>query len=429
MGGEGAEINQCRNCRNMRKNIPSIDAHAVFPIRTVSMLKKFTLALAFFAVLIPLNSVAASSQVAVILFFCSIAAVVPGPWQQPLLFISSFKDTLLPAVSFFVLRLLLAIVAASWLQKLLRVDALKFGSLSGYAVPAMSLALLVDHSTRQSVIDALSLTSATSYFLNAFYSVLPASFLSIVSRALKSVKRRWTDMNFEDAETISESNYALFVLLASIVAFLVLLPFLWAPLKKHVMSLNSVALQAILISQLSATFILPLVPDLRSSVGCVLCVFQLLIAPYIRPRSLPFPSEKNRRMFIVCVIPIAMAYSSEGVELSVLIQAMLDLRVLVADSLNRIHASDSSNVKHSCKFSVQTFSLCFLIIVLVLGVVYCQVAASYVSEIVARSYVYCIDLNLTFISMFVLTWGANYDAGFPSMLVVVMTLLLPSLKG
>jgi hypothetical protein len=67
--------------------------------------------------------------------------------------------------------------------------------------------------------------------------------------------------------------------------------------------------------------------------------------------------------------------------------------------------------------------------VLVLGVVYCQVAASYVSEIVARSYVYCIDLNLTFISMFVLTWGANYDAGFPSMLVVVMTLLLPSLKG
>ena len=392
-------------------------------------MKKLTLALAFFAVLASPAPAAASSQVAVILFFCSVAAVVPGPWQQPLQFVSSHKDTLLPGVSFFVLRLLLVVTVASLLQKLVRLDTLKFASLSVYVIPTMSLALLVDHSSRQSVIDALSLSSATSYLLKTCFSALPPSYISIMYHTLKLVQQRWVHAEIVESVVIGESSTALLYLGVSCVALLMLIPILWTALKKCCASLDSMTLQAIVVSQLSATFILPRVPEFRSSVGCVLCVLQLLAAPYLRHRSMPFPTEKNRRLFIVCVIPIAMAYNSEGVELSVLIQAILDMIALVTSAFSHSRTSDSSNPKQSNSFSFRTVFLIFVVILLAVDIVCFQVAASYVAKLVMLSYAQFVDLNLTFISMFVLTWGANYDAGFPALLVVIMTLLLPSLTG
>ncbi len=386
------------------------------------------LALAFFAVLSPPDPVAANSQVAVILFFCSIAAVVPGPWQQPLLFISSHKDTLVPVISFFVLRLLLVIVAASLLQKLLRFDVRRFASLSAYAIPAMSLSLLVDHSSRQPVIDALSLSSATSHLMKACSSVLPASYRSILYSVLKLEQHRNTDAKIKESVASGEENAPLYFF-TTIIALLILLPILWAAIKRCIASLNSATLQAIVISQLSATFVLPRVPELRSSVGCVLCVVQLLSAPYLRHRSLPFPTEKNRRMFIVCAVPIAMAYSSEGVELSVLLQTILDVRAVVVTALNRLRFSDSSNSEHCGKSSIRMFFFIFLVFLLASDILHFRVISTYVAEVAMRSFLLLANFNLTFISMFVLTWGANYDAGFPLLLVVVMTLLLPSLTG
>jgi hypothetical protein len=52
------------------------------------------------------------------------------------------------------------IILARLLQKLLRYDAHKFASSSLYTIPAMSMALLLDQSSRQPLIDTLSLSSA-----------------------------------------------------------------------------------------------------------------------------------------------------------------------------------------------------------------------------------------------------------------------------
>jgi hypothetical protein len=383
------------------------------------MLKKLMLVLLFCSVLSPPSPAAASSQVAVILFFCSIAAVVPGPWQQPLQYISSQKDTLIPGISFFLIRLLLVALLASLLQKLMRFDAQKFASLSLYAVPAMSVALLVDQSHRQPLIDALSLSSATSFVLNACHSALPASsYLDTISRITKLLQQRLFASATDESELSDESNSALATML--IVPLLLLVRILWHVFKKSIGSLDCMTLLAIFLSQLSALFILPRVPDLRSALGCVLCMTQLLTAPHLRHRSLPFPTEKNRILFIVCVIPIAMAYSSRGVELSVFVQAVLDTRALL------ISAKRSSN--GTFRFYL-IFAVLFVLIFLTLDVFNSQFATSYVLELITLSYEQLMQLNLTFTSIFVLSWGPNYDAGFPSLLVLAMTILLPSLKG
>jgi hypothetical protein len=400
------------------------------------MIKKLVLLLLFCTVLTPPAPAAASSQVAVILFVCSIAAVVPGPWQQPLQYVSSQKDILLPGISFFILRLLLMILLASMLQKLVRFDALKFASLSLYAIPVMSLALLVNQSHRQPLIDVLSLSSTASFLLNASYSALPPSFLNTLSLIAKVAPQGWFPGNAEESMVSDEGNAALVVLtIASIFGILVLVRIIWTTVKKCMLSLDPMALFAILLSQLSASFILPRVPDIRSAPLCVLCVTQLLTAPYLRNRSLPLPTETNRRLFIVCVIPVAMAYSSCGVELSVVLQAVLDARALVRAAVKRSLAQTSADPTVSMQSSHINLRLSILFISLLVLVLlaldgfYFQVAVSYVVELFKISFIKSVQLDLTFISMFVLSWGPNYDAGFPSLLVVMMTLLLPSLKG
>jgi hypothetical protein len=127
-----------------------------------------------------------------------------------------------------------------------------------------------------------------------------------------------------------------------------------------------------------------------------------------------------------------MGFSSQGVELSVLIQAFLDAKVLVAAVVNYSHSSDPTNPKQSRNASFR-FSIIFfafvLLILLALDVLYFQKTSSYVLDLVRFAYSQATQLDLTFITVFVLSWGPNYDAGFPSLLIVVITLLLPSLKG
>ncbi len=381
---------------------------------------------------------AASSQVALILFFCSVAAVVPGPWQQPLTLLSSQKDSLVPELSFFALRLLLMTLVASLLQKLARCDAQKFASLSLYATPAMSLALLVDQAHRQPWIDALSLASTAKMMYNALHSALPPACLEVISSAfqlpqlLAQVFQRWSTGEIGESVVITESNRAVLLSIACALTLLLLFRILWAAFSKCIASVDSMALKAILVSQLSASFVLSRVPDLRSASVCMLCVIQLFSAPYLRHRSLPLPTEKNRRLFIVCVLPIAMAYSSQGVELSVLIQAVCDICILAATPVKMSHAaSNATNPHHNnLKFQFCVIVASRLIAVLtILDIVYFRFAESYISELVRFSFLRTFQSDLTFISMFVLSWCANYNAGFPSLLVIVITLLLPSLKG
>jgi hypothetical protein len=406
-------------------------------LQTEAMIKKLVLLLLFCSVLTPPAPAAASSQVAVILFFCSIAAVVPGPWQQPLQYVSSHKDTLLPGISFFILRLLLMIVLASILQKLVRFDALKFASLSLYSIPVMSLALLVNQSHRQPLIDVLSLSSTVSFLLRASYSALPPSFLRTLSLIAKVAPQGWWFPSKAEESMVSEEGNAAFAVLAIawIFGVLVLVRIIWTAVKKCILSLEPMALFAIFLSQLSASFILPRVPDIRSAPLCLLCVTQLLTAPYMRNRSLPLPTETNRRLFIVCVIPVAMAYSSCGVESSVMLQAFLDARALFRAAVKRSLVKTSVDPTLSMQSSHFNSSPSFLfisvlvLVLLALDSFYFQVAISYVVELFKNSFMKAVQLDLTFISIFVLSWGANYDAGFPSLLVVMMTLLLPSLKG
>lgn len=402
-------------------------------LHTESMIKKLVLLLLFCSVLTPPAPAAASAQVAVILFICSIAAVVPGPWQQPLQYVSSQKDTLLPGMSFFILRLLIMILLASMLQKLIRIDALKFASLSLYAIPVMSLALLINQSHRQPLIDVLSLSSVASFLVNASYSALPPSFLDTLSLMAKVGPQGWFHGNAEVSMVSDEGNAALALLtIASIFGLLVLFRIIWTAVKKCILSLDPMALFAILLSQLSASFILPRVPDIRSAPSCVLCVTQLLTAPYLRNRSLPLPTETNRRLFIVCVIPVAMAYSSYGVELSVVLQGVLDARALVRAAVKRSPAQtsvDPTLSMQSSHYDLRIFVSLLVLVLLALDGFYFQVALSYVVELFKISFTKVVQLDLTFISIFVLSWGANYDAGFPSLLVVMMTLLLPSLTG
>ncbi len=325
-------------------------------------------------------------------------------------------------MSFFSIRLLLMVLLASLLQKLLRFDALKFASLSVYAVPAMSVALVVDQSHRQPLIDVLSLSSATSFLLNACPSALPSSsYLDTISRITKLAQQRLFASATVEPVLSDESNSAhATMLIASIVPLLLLVRILWTVSKKSIGSLDIMTLLAIFLSQLSALFILPRVPDLRSALGCVLCMTQLLTAPYLRHRSLPFPTEKNRILFIICVIPISMAYSSRGVELSVFIQAVLDARALLISTMRFCH--------RTFRFYFM-FAILFILIFLALDVFYAQFATSYVLELVSLSYEQITQLDVTFISIFVLSWCPNHDAGFPSLLVLAMTFLLPSLKG
>lgn len=395
-------------------------------MRFIGMLRKFILVLLFCAVLSPPAPAAASSQVAVILFFFSIAAVVPGPWQQPLHYLSSQEDTLVPGILLFTLRCVLMIILARLLQKLLRYDALKFASSSLYTIPAMSMALLLDQSSRQPLIDTISLSSTASFITSICHSALPPDYLE---PALNLLKQRWSATELGDHLMNEKIFPALSLFIVFVAALLLLLRKL---LTNCITSLGSITISALLLTQLSASFILPRVPDLRSSVGCVLCLIQLLTAPYLRRRSLPLPTEQNRRFFIVCVIPIAMGFSSQGVELSVLIQAFLDAIVLVAAVINYSHSSDPTNPKQSRNASFR-FSIIFfafvLLILLALDVLYFQNTSSYVLDLVRFAYSQAIQLDLTFITVFVLSWGPNYDAGFPSLLIVVVALLLPSLKG
>ena len=381
----------------------------------------------------------ASSQVALVLFFCSVAAVVPGPWQQPLTLLSSQKDSLVPELSFFALRLLLMTLVASLLQKLARCDAQKFASLSLYATPAMSLALLVDQAHRQPWIDALSLASTAKMMYNAFRSALPAACLEAISHAFQlpqlsaQLFQRWSTGEIGESVVITESNRAVLLSIACALALLLLFRILWAAFSKCIASVDSMALKAILVSQLSASFVLSRVPDLRSASVCMLCVIQLCTAPYLRHRSLPLPTEKNRRLFIVCVLPIAMAYSSQGVELSVLIQAVGDICILAATPVKMSYAtSNATNPKHhnNLKFQFYVIVASRLIAFLtILDIVFFRFAESYISELVRFSFLHTFQPDLTFISMFVLSWCANYNAGFPLLLVIVITVLLPSLKG
>ncbi len=395
----------------------------------IGMLRKFILALLLCALLSPPAPVAASSQVAVILFFCSIAAVVPGPWQQPLQYLSFQKETLLLGILLFTLRFFLMILVAWLLQKLLRYDALKFASLSVYTIPAMSIALLLDQSSRQPLIDALSLSSAASFILSICHSALPSDYLESISHAPNLLQQRWSAADLGDRPMNDKIFPALLFLIASVVALLLLLRKL---LNMCIMSLGMMTISALFLTQLSASFILPLVPDLRNSFGCVLCIIQLFTAPYLRRRSLPLPTEKNRRLFIFCVIPIAMGFSSEGVELSVLIQAFLDAKVLFAAVIKHSHPSDPTHPKHSrnasFRFSAIVFSLALLFL-LAFDVFYFQKTSSYVFDLIKFAHSEAMQLNLTFIAVFVLSWGPNYDAGFPMLLIVVITVLLPSLKG
>jgi hypothetical protein len=328
------------------------------------------------------------------------------------------------------------IVLAALLQKLVRFDAVKFASISAYAVPAMSMALLVDQSHRQPLIDALSLSTAASFALNACHAALPPSFFDKISRIPKLVHQRLSASEIGESIESDESNAALFFLIVvSIIALFLLARVLLAVLKTSIRSLDSMTLLAIFVSQLSALFILPRVPNLRSALGCVLCVTQLLTAPYLRNRSLPLPTEKNRRLFIVCVIPIAMAFSSRGVELSVLLQTVLDARALFRAAVKRPQSSDPHLTQYDASssnnsiFRLLSFLLTIFVLIFLCLDIFQFLATSYVVELVKSSYKQTIQLDLTFISIFVLSWGANYDAGFPSLLVVTVTLLLPSLKG
>jgi hypothetical protein len=386
------------------------------------MPRNFALALLFVVLLSPPAPAVASSQVAVILFFCSVVAVVPGPWQQLWQQASSQKHTLVPELSLFLFRMLLIIFSASIVRKIARVDSGRFASLSGYAVPAMSLALLVDQSRRQPVIDMLSLSSATSSLLSACSSVLPFDYVQVmISRSLTAVQQPIYGQHAANYE----SQVAAVLLVVSTVTVLLIFRALWAALKLSVASLGSGTLAAAILSQLSASFILPRLPNLKSSYACCLCVAQLLIAPYLRHRSLPLPTEYNRTMFILCVIPMAMTCSSEAVQASVLMQAALDVIALTTYgsgfSVTASHPPTTSR-KHSL--------FCWFIFVLAaLDVFYLHIATPYVFELVKSCYYQTMDLNLTFIVVFVLSWCANYDAGFPVLLVVLMALVLPSLDG
>jgi hypothetical protein len=249
----------------------------------------------------------------------------------------------------------------------------------------------------------------------------------------KVAPQGWFHGNAEVSMVSDEGNAALALLtIASIFGLLVLFRIIWTAVKKCILSLDPMALFAILLSQLSASFILPRVPDIRSAPSCVLCVTQLLTAPYLRNRSLPFPTETNRILFIVCVIPVAMAYSSYGVELSVVLQGVLDARALVRAAVKRSLAQtsvDPTLSMQSSHYNLRIFVSLLVLVLLALDVFYFQVALSYVVELFKISFTKVVQLDLTFISIFVLSWGANYDAGFPSLLVVMMTLLLPSLTG
>ena len=384
---------------------------------------------------------AASSQVAVVLFFCCIAAVVPGPWQQPLQFISSQKDTLVPELSLFALRLLLMILAATVLQKVTRCNALKFASLSLYVIPAMSLALLVDQAHRQPWIDALSLASTANMMYKACSTcllVMPPAYLETFTRILQlplelsRLFQRWSTGENGGSEVNTDDNTAVLLLpIASALALLLFFRIFYAAFIKCIASVDSITLQAVLFSQLYASFFLSRVPDLRSAFAGMLCVVQLLIAPYLRYRSLPFPTAKNRRLFILCVMPIAMAYSSQGVELSVFIQVVLDIFAMFATAVKMAFASDSPNLKRPNRNRMFCVFLMFgfVVILTILDCLHFRIALPYIAELLTFSYRHTFQPDLTFISMFVVSWCANYDAGFPSLLVVVMTILLPSIKG
>jgi hypothetical protein len=300
----------------------------------------------------------------------------------------------------------------------------------------MSMALLVDQSHRQPLIDALSLSTAASFALNAFHAALPTGFFDKISRIPTLVHQRLSASEIGESMESDESNAALFLLIVvSTIALFLLARMLLAVLKTSVGSLDSMSLLAIFVSQLSALFILPRVPNLRSALGCVLCVTQLLTAPYLRNRSLPLPTEKNRRLFIVCVIPIAMAFSSRGVELSVLLQTILDARALLRAAVKHPQSSDPHLAQYDARssnnsiFRFLSFLLTIFVLIFLCLDTFQFLATSYVVELVKSSYKQTIQLDLTFISIFVLSWGANYDAGFPSLLIVTITLLLPSLKG